>query len=348
MERRTFIAGIAGGGIAAASAAPALAQGQRRLALVTDRPEAALRLAARVGAASGGRLALDVAPLPEGAGPLMRAAVAAGEHDAYLGAEAMFAAQEPALALFSAMPAGMSPSEVESWISAADGGQMWDLVNEGAGIRAMLAGDDGPLPLWTREPLDASAGAGGLKGPVATYGAGLRMAEMAGAGAIDISAGGDPSDAFAIEGLSVTRMMASGLHERFPFMTAPGLSFPSSTVALGLSGAAWDSLPEADRFALEVAAAAHNAAERSLAAFENARALVNASGALRVAETPDALWTAGRDAAETLLGEIEATGPAAMDAGGAYRYFLADVAGWSEIGESAYFKGRKRALSASL
>ena len=76
--RLSFIAGIAGGGIAAASAAPALAQGQRRLKLVTDRPEAALRLAARVGAASGGRLALDVAPLPEGAGPLMRAAVAAG------------------------------------------------------------------------------------------------------------------------------------------------------------------------------------------------------------------------------------------------------------------------------
>ena len=348
MERRTFIAGIAGGGIAAAAAAPALAQGQRRLKLVTDRPEAALRLAARVSAASAGRLALDVAPLPEGAGPLMRAAVAAGEHDAYLGAEAMFAGQEPALALFAAMPAGMSSSEVESWISAADGGQMWDMVNEGAGIHAMLAGDDGPLPLWTREPMEASSGTAGLKGPVATFGAGIRMAEMSGAGAIDLAAGGGTADAFAVEGLSVAQMMRAGLHERFPCMTAPGLSFPSSTVALGLSAAAWDALPEADRFALGVAAAAHNAAERSLAAFENARALVNASGALRVAETPEEVWTAGRTAAETLLGEIEATGPAAMDAGGAYRYFLADVAGWSEIGEASYFKGRKSALSASL
>ena len=344
MERRTFIAGLAGGGIAAAAAAPALAQGQRRLKLVTDRPEAALRLSARLGAASAGRLALDVAPLPQGAGPLMRAAVAAGEHDAYLGAEAMFAGQEPALALFSAMPAGMSSSEVESWISAADGGQMWDMVNAAAGLHAMLAGDDGPLPLWSREPMDAS----GLKGPVATFGAGIRMAEMAGAGAIDLAAGASTSEAFALEGLSVAQMMRAGLHETFPHMTAPGLSFPSSTVALGLSAAAWEGLPAADRLALEVAAAAHNAAERSLAAFENARALVNASGALRVGETPEAVWAAGRDAAETLLGEIEATGPAAMDAGGAYRYFLADVAGWSEIGEASYFKGRRRALSASL
>ena len=348
MERRTFIAGLAGGGVAAAAAAPAAAQGQRRLKLVTDRPEAALRLAARVGAASAGRLALDVAPLPSGAGPLMRAAVAAGEHDAYLGAEAMFADQEPALALFAAMPAGMSSSEVESWISAADGGQMWDMVNESAGIRAMLAGDDGPLPLWSREPLDASSGTGGLKGPVATYGAGIRMAEMAGAGAIDLAAGAGTAEAFAVEGMSVAQMMASGLHESFPFMTAPGLSFPSSTVALGVSAASWEALPEADRFALSVAAAAHNAAERALSAFKNARALVNASGALRVGETPDAVWAAGRDAAETLLGEIEATGPAAMDAGGAYRYFLTDVAGWSEIGEASYFEGRKRALSASL
>ena len=344
MERRTFIAGFAGGGAAATLAAPALAQGRQRLALVTDRPEAALRLAARVGAASAGRLGLDVAPLPEGAGPLMRAAVAAGEHDAYLGAEAMFASQEPALALFSAMPAGMAPSELEAWISAADGGAMWNLVNEGAGIRAMLAGDDGPLPLWTREPVDGA----GLKGPVATFGAGIRMAEMSGAGAVDLSAGADPSGAFALEGLSVAQMMASELRESFPFMAAPGLSFPSSTVALGVSAAAWAEMPADARFALELAAAAHNAAERSLATFDNARALVNASGSLRVAEAPEALWTAGRAAAEDLLGEIEATGPAALEAGGAYRYFLADAAGWSAIGEASYFEGRKRALSASL
>ena len=344
MERRTFIAGMAGGGIAAAAAAPALAQGQRRLRLVTDRPEAAMRLAARIGAASAGRLGLDVSPVPAAAAPAMRAAVAAGDHDAYLGAEALFAGQEPAIALFAAMPAGMASSEVEAWISAADGAQMWDAVNAASGLRAMLAGDDGPLPLWTREPLDAA----GLRGPVATFGAGLRLAEMIGAGGLDLASGAAGTDAFAVEGLSVAQMMRSELRERFPHMAAPGLSFPSSTVALGVSGAAWEALPEADRFALSVAAAAHNAAERSLSAFQNARALVDAAGTIRVSETPEEMWSAGRGAAETLLGEIEAGGPAAMEAGGSYRYFLADVAGWSDIGEASYFEGRKRALSASL
>jgi hypothetical protein len=38
-------------------------------------------------------------------------------------------------------------------------------------------------------------------------------------------------------------------------------------------------------------------------------------------------------------------GDFAADAADAYLYYIGDVAGWSEIGETAYFLGRKEALS---
>src|SRR5438876_12352378 len=114
MRRRDILAGA--GSVAAGATlsfpAPAIAQGLRQLKMVTDWPEdmpglqtSAVRFAQTVGAATGGRIKIEVFP----AGALVRPfetfdAVGAGVADIYHSFEGYFEKKSPALHFFSAVP----------------------------------------------------------------------------------------------------------------------------------------------------------------------------------------------------------------------------------------------------
>src|SRR5215210_2229879 len=114
MRRRDILAGagsISAGGTLSI-AAPALAQGVRELKMVTDWPagfaglqSSAERFAQTIGAASGGRLKIEVFP----AGALVRPfetfdAVGAGVADMYHTYEGYFEKRSPAFQFFAAIP----------------------------------------------------------------------------------------------------------------------------------------------------------------------------------------------------------------------------------------------------
>src|SRR5216684_2334321 len=114
MRRRDILAGA--GSLATGATlsfpAPAIAQGIRQLKMVTDWPEdtpglhaSAVRLAQAIGAATGGRIKIEVFP----AGALVRPfetfdAVSAGVADMYHSVEYYFEQKSRALHFFGAIP----------------------------------------------------------------------------------------------------------------------------------------------------------------------------------------------------------------------------------------------------
>jgi TRAP-type mannitol/chloroaromatic compound transport system substrate-binding protein len=119
-SRRDILASAGSLAAGAALPAPAIAQGIRQLKMVTDWPEAlpglqasAVRFAQTIGAASGGRIKIEVFP----AGALVRPfetfdAVGAGVADMYQTYEGYFEKKSPTLHFFTALPFWLDPNRI--------------------------------------------------------------------------------------------------------------------------------------------------------------------------------------------------------------------------------------------
>lgn len=342
MKRRTLL-GV-GLGVAATSATPVVAQDRLTLSLVTDRGDAGASLAARIAAVTGGRITLDVTTAGSDAAPGFLDSVSGGDADMYLTSQDAFVARNPAMGLFAAMPGGMSPSELEGWIKVADGRFMWDLLGEEFGVKSFLAGDDGAMPMWSRAPITGLSDLSG--GPVGSTGLGLQvLADMGVSNTVDVLSGADLSSLTALEGLSVMQMADAGLLGAFPHMTSPNAGRPSAAVSVGVNLSRWSALSDADKSMMEICIMAEHGTQRALAAHNNVVALTNAGSAVTSHEMPQDIWDAQIAGANTVMASMFDAGDVAADTADAYLYFIGDVAGWSEIGETAYFLGRKQALS---
>ncbi len=321
-------------------AAPALSQGTRVLTMLTDRAEDAQMLARRIDRLSDGRVRVDlsVQSAKEAAG--FRQGVGQGAADVYLTSEAHFLGEEPGLALFSAMPGGMAPQEMEAWIYVRTGGVTWDRLGQTANVTCFLAGDTGPMPIWSREPILSVAS---IQGPIASTGAGLTALERMGVPGVALDQ--DLTEAFGIEGLSVQEIVERDLHRTFPYLCAPSAGLPSSAIAFGMNRDLAVELGETEIGLIERCVTAHNGQVRSQAAYRNAQAFVGIASGVTVSGDASELWQAQMEAGRAILTDLQALDESRAAAVEAYLFFLRDVAGWSNIGEASYFEGRKRILS---
>src|SRR5436190_13190888 len=148
MRRRDILAGA--GSLAAGATlslpTPAIAKGIRQLKMVTDWPEgspglqsSAVRLAQRIGAASGGRINIEVFA----AGVLVRPfetfdAVGAGVADMYHSAEYYWEKKSPAFSFFAAVPFGFTANELFAWVQYGGGQDLWDALSAKFNIKPFL------------------------------------------------------------------------------------------------------------------------------------------------------------------------------------------------------------------
>lgn len=342
MKRRTLLG--TGLGAMVVTGTSAKAQSATSLSLVTDRPVAAQALADRVTRVSGGTIQIDVqtASSTDAAGFL--STVSSGDVDMYRSAEEAFVETNAAFGIFSSMPGGMSPSELEAWIQVADGRFMWDILGEEYGVKSFMAGDDGTMPIWSKAPLSGVADLTGAR--VGSVGLGVNVMRAMGAsdvsdirtGSVDIGA----MDAF--EGLNIAQMTEAGLLDAFPHMTTPNAGRPSSALSVGFNLAKWEGLSEVDQVLLESCIKAEHGVSRAKAMHDSIVALEAAGSAVTSHEMPQDIWDAQIAASNTTMLDIIESGDLGADVGDAYLYFIGDVAGWSEIGETAFFLGRKGAL----
>ena len=174
MRRRDILgaAGALAAGATSSLATPAIAQGIRRLKMVTDWPagspglqSSADRLAQRIGAASGGRISIEVFP----AGTLVRPfetfdAVGAGVADMYHSAEYYWEKKSGAFNFFAAVPFGFTANELFAWMQHGGGQQLWDTLSGQFNIKPLLCCNTGTqMGGWCTREISSPEGFKGLR-----------------------------------------------------------------------------------------------------------------------------------------------------------------------------------------
>lgn len=320
MDRRSFLKNSALGGTAAAAttlAAPAYAQGNRTLTMVTSVPDgfaifddAASRLAETVTAMSDGALTIDKKP----AGSLVGAfevfdAVTAGQADMYHSADYYFGGQHPGYYYFTAVPYGMTAQEMISWYLHGGGVEFHDELGSIFGLKSFLAGNTGAQPGgWFRKEINSAADLQGLK--FRMPGLGGKALGLTGASVQNVP-GGEIYQALstgAIDGAEWIGPFADerlGLQEVCEFYYTGGFHEPGSALSAAVNLDVWESLTPAQQSIIENAAMATHHWSLAQSQAENGAALERLkAGGTKVLEFPDDVWDAFATASSEALDEF--------------------------------------------
>ncbi|WP_224814585.1 TRAP transporter substrate-binding protein [Hasllibacter sp. MH4015] len=319
MDRRSFLRTSAVGGAAAATtslAAPAYAQGNRTLTLVTTWGrglagvhDAAQHVADSITAMSDGSLTIDL----RAAGELVGAfevfdAVTSGQADMYHGADYYFVNQHPGYAFFTAVPFGMTAQELVNWYYHMGGHELHDELGQIFGLKSFLAGNTGAQAGgWFRSEITSPEDFNGLRfrmpglGGQALGRLGASVQNLPGAEVYQALASG------AIDGtewIGPWADQSAGFQEITQTYYTAGFHEPGAGLSLATNREVFEELSPAHQKIIEVAAA--EAHQWSLSQFlsNNGSALQQlVNGGVQVREFPDSVWDAFGQASNEVLEE---------------------------------------------
>jgi TRAP-type mannitol/chloroaromatic compound transport system substrate-binding protein len=359
MRRRAVLtgAGSLAAGMALGVPAPAIAQGIRKLKLVTDWPEdmpglqtSAVRLARTIGAATGGRIDIQVFA----AGTLLRPfetfeAVGAGVADMYHTDEAYFEKTAPAFNFFATVPFGFTADELFAWVHYGGGQELWDALTARYNIKSLLCSSTGcQMGGWFNHEIASPEEFKGLRYRMA--GPGAEVLRRLGAVVVLLS-GGDIMPALksgaidACEWIGPWLDTAMGLHKAAPYYYYPAFHEPGTSQALGINRRVWESFDASDRRLIEAVAAGEYA--RSLAEFNtnNARSLrrLRDEGAVKIVRFSDPVLKELYRLSRDVVAEIGAADALSSKIYDSYQQFRGPALEWSDIAERAYLNARRLA-----
>ncbi|NQU61251.1 MAG: TRAP transporter substrate-binding protein [Rhodospirillales bacterium] len=363
MLRRRFLTGatrgIAGGLVAttAASAfpAPALAQGVRRLNMVTTWPRdfpglgtGAQRLADSITLMTGGKLSVKVFAAGERV-PAYEAfdAVSAGAADLYHGIEYYWQNRSRAFNFFATVPFGLTAGEMAAWIYQGGGQALWDELSRGFNIKPFQVGNTGvQMGGWYNKEINALEDFKGLK---------IRMPGLGGEvvkrlGAVPISLPG--SQIFpaltsgkidATEWAGPWNDLTLGFYKVAKHYYFPGIHEPGTALSSGINLKVWESLSADQKAIVTQAMAAENILSRSEFRARNADALNTLRGKHQVdfRRFSDDVLKAMGTAAGAVVGDIGAGGdPLTGKIYENFKSFRKKALSWTHIGEQTFQNAR--------
>lgn len=353
MRRREVLGGA---GLAAASLsfpAPAIAQGTRRLTMVTDWPEgpgmmpSARRLARTITDASHGRITIEASP----SGAVVRPfetfdAVQAGIADMFHSHIGYFEGKSPAFHFYSGLPFGLTANELFAWVHYGGGQELWDALGAQFDVKPLLCSSTGAqMGGWFVNEITSLEEFEGLRYRMAEPGAevfrrlgaivillpGADIVPSLRSGAID-----------ACEWIGPWLDMAMGLHQAAGFYYYPGWQEPGTALTLGINRHVWESLDESDRQLIEAAAAGEYTV--SLAEFNtnNARALhqLQAQSGVKIRKFDDTMLKTFAEISKDVVAEAGAGDEYSTKVYRSYLAFRASIRNWSDAAEGAYLGAR--------
>lgn len=359
MDRRSFITKAALGGTAAAAstlAAPAYAQGNRTLTMVTTWGrglagvfDAAQRCADSITAMTDGTLTVEV----KAAGELVGAfevfdAVSSGQADMYHGADYYFIGQHPGYAYFTTIPFGMTAQETANWYYQGDGAKFHDQLGEVFNLKSFLAGNTGAQSGgWFAKEMNSPEDFNGLK--FRMPGLGGQALGLLGASVQNLP-GSEVYQALASGAIDGTEWIGpwadevAGFQEITKTYYTAGFHEPGAALSLATNREVFNDLSAAHQKIIEIAAAETH--QWNLAQFlnNNGAALQRlVSEGVQIREFNDSIWDAfGAASKEVLDGYMEDAIFAEMRA--SYNASMAASSAWIQTSEGVYRAQRDRVL----
>ncbi|KAA2316793.1 twin-arginine translocation signal domain-containing protein [Pseudooceanicola sediminis] len=357
MDRRSFLKTSALGGSAAAAtslAAPARAQGQVKLTMVTTWPrglagvwDSVERFANSVNEMSDGQLIIE----PKAAGELVGAlevfdAVTSGQADMYHGADYYFVGQHPAWAYFTTVPFGMTAPEMMTWYYANGGMALHHELGEIFGLKSFIAGQTAAQGGgWFRNPINSADDFKGLKFRMPGLG-GQALAKLG--ASVQVLPGGEIYQALSTGALDGTEWIGPwsdeklGLQEVCKNYYPAGFHEPGAALSVACNLEVFEGLTPSQQKIIEIAAGDAHQHNYALFIANNGPALARLkSSGVQVQEFPDDVWDAFGSASKEVLDgfmddEIFAKIRESAEAS------MKSASGWMSVSDSFYTAQRNR------
>lgn len=363
MKRRDFLkkSAVGVGGAAAAStiAAPAIAQERVEITMVSTWPRdfpglgtGAQRFAQRVSDMTDGRIQVEYFA----SGERVKAfdsfdEVASGNAQMYHAADYYWKGKHPGWAYFTAVPFGLTYTEINAWIRFGGGQALWDELAGGFGLKCVMCGNTGvQMGGWFNKEINSAADLKGLKMRIPGLGGDV----LAALGASPVSLPGSQIYENLLSGaVEATEWVGPWNDEAMKFYEAtkyyyyPGFHEPGSMLSLGMNKSWWEGLSASDKLIIETAAGMENDVMMSEYNAKNGAALkrlIDEQG-IELREFSDDVYDAfGKATEEVYAGVVEHSDLAKRT----HESFLkarSEVGAWAKLADQAYVAQRNRVLA---
>jgi TRAP-type mannitol/chloroaromatic compound transport system substrate-binding protein len=380
MNRRDFISGAAVGGVVgigataavmtsmkdapapkvteAPVAAPAVVKDRIELAMVTTWPRdfpglgtGAQRFAERLQAMSDGRIQVQYFAAGERVGAFDSFdEVASGNAQGYHAADYYWKGKHPGWAYFTAVPFGLTYTEMNAWIRFGGGQELWDELGAEFDIKGLMCGNTGvQMGGWFNKEINTADDLKGLKMRIPGLGGDV----MAKLGASPVSLpGGQIYENLVSGAIDATEWVGPWndqvmkFYEAAKFYYYPGMHEPGSMLAVGLNASFWSSLSPSDKLLVEAAASMENDVMMSEYNAKNGASLaqlINNNG-VELREFSDEIYDSFGRASDEVFSEVVAHSDLAARIHASFLKAREEVGGWTNISDQAYVAQRNRVL----
>ncbi len=364
MKRRDFLknASVASVGAAAAAStafpAPAIAQQRIDMAIVSTWPRdfpglgtGAQRFAQRVSDLTEGRINVQYFAAGERVGAFDSFdEVASGNAQAYHAADYYWKGKHPAWAYFTAVPFGLTYTEINAWIRFMGGQQLWDQLAGDFGLKCLMCGNTGvQMGGWFNKEINTADDLKGLKMRIPGLGGDV----LAKLGASPVSLPGGQIYENLISGaIDATEWVGPWNDQVMKFYEAakyyyyPGMHEPGAMLSLGMNASWWGTLSKSDQLAIEAASSMENDVMMSEFNAKNGTSLTQLikEQGVQLRKFSDEIYDSFGEAADEVFDEVRSHSDLASAVHDSFVAARADVGGWGNLAEVAYITQRNRVL----
>lgn len=359
MERRKFLKGAAVAGAASTLAAPAVAQSKIEMVIVSSWPRdfpglglPAQRLAERIGELTDGRFDVQYFASGERVGGFdVFDEVASGNAQAYNSADYYWKGKHPGWAAFTAIPFGMTYTEMDAWTKFGGGQELWDELGDQFGLKNLACGNTGvQMGGWFNKEIESADDLKGLKMRIPGLGGDV----MAKLGASPVSVpGGQIYENLVSGAIDATEWVGPyndyfmKFYEAAKFYYWPGMHEPGAQIAFGMNKSWWEGLSKNDQNILQAACNESNAnvmAETNAFNGEYLNRLINDHG-VQLREFNDDVYDAFGEASAEVTEEAREFDDLSKRIYDAVLEKRAELGAWTALSDTAYVQKRNAVIN---
>ena len=340
---------------------------QQAPAAVTDRIEAAMvstwprdfpglgtgaqRFAQRISDMSDGRIHVEYFAGGERVKPFDSFdEVASGNAQMYHGAEYYWKGKHPGWAYFTAVPFGLTYTEINAWIRFGGGQELWDELAGGFGLKGLMCGNTGvQMGGWFRKEMNTADDFKGLKMRIPGLGGDV----LAKLGASPVSLPGSQIYENLVSGaIDATEWVGPWndsfmkFYEAAKYYYYPGMHEPAAMLACGINKDFWESLSKADRILIEAAASMENDVMMSEYNAKNGEALAKliSEQGVQLKRFNEDIYDAFGEAADAVFAEVVEHSDLARRVHESFLASRANIGAYAKISDQEYVLQRNRVL----
>ncbi len=340
------------------STAPSVSKGRIEITMVSTWPRdfpglgtGAQRFAERLTAMTDGRIKVNYFA----AGERVKAfdsfdEVASGNAQMYHAADYYWKGKHPGWAYFTAVPFGMTYTEINSWMRWGGGQELWDELAAGSGLKCLPCGNTGvQMGGWFRKEMRSASDFKGLK--MRMPGLGGDVIAKLGASPVSLP-GGQIYENLVSGAIDATEWVGPWndsfmkFYEAAKFYYYPGMHEPAAQLSLGINKEFWDSLSKSDQLIVGAAAEMENSVMMSEYNAKNGaslKKLIDEQG-VKLRSFSDDIYDSFGEAAAEVFEEVQQHSPLAKKIHQSFLKSRDEVGAWAKISDQAYVAQRNRVL----